>query len=511
MSSGTPVRGLQPRPPRSQRESAGGVTDEQLLERFVSNKDAAAFEELVRRHGPMVLRVCQRVLQQAQDAEDAFQVTFLILARKAAAIAKRGSVGSWLYGVAYRVALQTRDASQRHPAPVGGQDAAITARPQQPGEAASDARQALDEELNRLPEKYRAPLVLCYLEGKTNDEAADQLGCSRGTIATRLSRGRDRLRDGLVRRGVTVSGAVLVALLGQSAAKAAVPAGLATTTAKAATAVAAGKAVAGGLVTAQAGALFHAALRAMFWAKIKMAALVVTAAAVVTVPAYIVLKPDTSGLVGHYALAEGKGTQIRDDAANGNHGKLVGGVTWVAGPKPGTMALDFDGRTGHVQLDRDASPWLGGTGTVAYWIKTTQTGGDTDSSSPGIVGTAVLKNEDVVWGWLDAQGRLGVVAGAGPGAGTQPSAQSKQPINDGRWHHVAMTRNATTGEVAMYVDGVFQNKTLAGIGLKPAPLTALARFDSVQGQSVYYFRGALSDLRMYGRLLSADEIRRLAQ
>jgi len=511
MSSGTPVRGLQPHPPRIQRESAGGVTDEQLLERFVSHKDAAAFEELVRRHGPMVLRVCQRVLQQAQDAEDAFQVTFLILARKAAAIAKRGSVGSWLYGVAYRVALQTRDASQRHPASAGGQEAAIAARPQKPGEPASDARQALDEELNRLPEKYRAPLVLCYLEGKTNDEAADQLGCSRGTIATRLSRGRDRLRNGLVRRGVTVSGAVLVALLGQSVAKAAVPAGLTATTAKAATAVAAGKALAGGLVTAKAGALFSATLRAMFWAKMKLAALVVTAAAVVTVPAYIALKPDSSGLVGHYALAEGKGTQVRDESASANHGKLVGGVTWVQGPRAGTMALDFDGRTGHVQLARDASPWLGGTATVAYWIKTTQTGGDSDSSSPGIVGTAVLDNDDVVWGWLDVQGRLGVVAGAGPARSTQPSAQSQQPVNDGRWHHVGMTRNAATGEVAIYVDGVFQNKAVAGLGPKAAPLTALARFDSIQGQAVYYFRGALCDLRMYSRILSADEIRRLAQ
>src|SRR5262245_27047754 len=113
MSPGTPVKGLHSRPGRPQAGSAGLVTDEQLLERFVSSKDAAAIEELVRRHGPMVLRVCQRVLHQSQDAEDAFQVTFMVLARKAAAIARRGSVGSWLYGVAYRVALQTREAGQK--------------------------------------------------------------------------------------------------------------------------------------------------------------------------------------------------------------------------------------------------------------------------------------------------------------------------------------------------------------------------------------------------------------
>jgi RNA polymerase sigma factor (sigma-70 family) len=477
-----------------------------LLERFVASKDAAAFEELVRRHGPMVLRVCQRVLQQAQDAEDAFQVTFLVLARKAAVIAKRGSVGSWLYGVAMRVALQTRDAIRKRPATVGGQD--IADRPQnQPG---GNARQALDEELNRLPEKYRAPLVLCYLEGKTNDEAADQLGCSRGTIATRLSRGRDRLRDGLVRRGVTVSGAVLVALLGQSVAKAAVPAALAATTAKAAAAAAAGKAVAAGLVTAKAGALLQATLRAMFWAKMKLATLMITAAAVVTVPAYLALKPDDSGLVGHYALSEGKGTQARDGATAGNHSTLTGGVTWVAGPRPGAMALAFDGRTGHLQLARDSQPWLGGTATVACWLKTTQTGAG-DNSSPAVVGTDALDNNDVVWGWLDSAGRIGVSAGAGPAAdGGQPSAQSKLPINDGRWHHVAMTRAADTGEVQMFVDGVFQSRAMSGIGKKTAPLTALGRFPSEHNQATYYFSGALGDLRIYARVLSADEIRRLA-
>jgi RNA polymerase sigma factor (sigma-70 family) len=489
------------------------VTDEQLLDRFVSGKDAAAFEELVRRHGPMVLRICQRVLHQSHDAEDAFQVTFMVLARKAAAIAKRGSVGSWLYGVAYRVALQTREAAQKHPAPVGGRDVAIADRPHKVNDAA-ESRQALDEELNRLPERYRAPLVLCYLEGKTNDEAADQLGCSRGTIATRLSRGKDRLRSGLVRRGVTVSGAVLATLLTQSAANAAVPARLTATTAKAATAVAAGKAVAGGLLSAQASALFDATLRAMFWAKMKMAALIVTTAAVVTVPAYLALKPDTSGLVGHYALSEGQGTRVSDRSSSGNHGTLVGSATWVAGRKPGSKALSFDGKTAFVKLDRDVVQWLGTTATVAFWVKTTQTGGDVDASSPAIMGAEVVGNNDIEWGWLHSSGRIGVVAGGGtaaqPSDDRQLSAQSKQPINDGRWHHVAMTRDLATAEVRIYVDGVFQETAISGKGTKTCSLTEIGRIVD-RNRTPLCFNGALQDVRFYGRVLTAQEIQVLAQ
>jgi RNA polymerase sigma factor (sigma-70 family) len=488
------------------------VTDEQLLERFVSGQDAAAFEELVRRHGPMVLRVCQRVLHQSQDAEDAFQVTFMVLARKAAAIAKRGSVGSWLYGVAYRIALQTREAAQKHRSAALAPESAIAVRPHPP--AAAETRQVLDEELNRLPERYRAPLVLCYLEGKTNDEAADQLGCSRGTIATRLSRGKDRLRDGLVRRGVTASGAVLAAFLTQNAANAAVPASLAATTAKAATAVAAGKAVAGGLLSTQAGALFDATLRAMFWAKMKMAALVVTTAAVVTVPAYVLLKPDSSGLVGHYAFNEGQGTRVSDRSSSGIQGTLVGSATWGAGRKPGSKALQFDGKTAFVKLDRDVVQWLGTTATVAFWIKTAQVGGDADASSPCIIGAEVVGNNDVEWGWLQTSGRIGVVAGGGtaaqPSDEKQLSAHSKQPINDGRWHHVAMTRDLATAEVRLYVDGVFQETAQSGKGKKTCSLIEIGRMVDRNG-TAHYFAGALQDMRLYSRVLTAQEIQVLAQ
>src|SRR5262249_28815866 len=159
------------------------ATDAQLLDRFVTSHETAAFESLVRRHGPMVLRVCQRVLNSAQDAEDAFQATFIVLMRKAGAITNRASLGSWLYGVAYRIALKARSqAAVRHVRELGTNLSALKNCQRKP-EAESDwheLRPVLDEELNRLPKKYRGAVILCFLEGKTNDEAAQELGCSRG-------------------------------------------------------------------------------------------------------------------------------------------------------------------------------------------------------------------------------------------------------------------------------------------------------------------------------------------
>src|SRR4051812_30726042 len=162
-------------------EGTGQLLDRQLLERFATQRDEAAFTALVKRHGPMVLRVCRRVLQDGHAAEDAFQATFLVLVRKAGSLRQRELVGNWLYGVAYRVAARARVEAarrrgrERRPAlpPPGDPLAELTGR---------ELALALDEELNRLADKYRAPLVLCYLQGLTRDEAAQQLGCSLGTF-----------------------------------------------------------------------------------------------------------------------------------------------------------------------------------------------------------------------------------------------------------------------------------------------------------------------------------------
>ncbi|HZY86758.1 MAG TPA: sigma-70 family RNA polymerase sigma factor, partial [Gemmataceae bacterium] len=207
-----------------------GATDGQLLERFAARRDEAAFEALVERHGPMVLAACRRVLHDRHEAEDVFQATFLVLARKAAALDRRPSVSSWLYTVAYRLALKARAGAARRQATTG------PPRPGPPDALAEltgrELCAILDEELHRLPEKYRAPLILCCLEGKTRDEAAGLLGWRPGALKGRLERGRELLRTRLARRGLTLSAGLLGTLLSQV--DAALPGGLAAATARAA-------------------------------------------------------------------------------------------------------------------------------------------------------------------------------------------------------------------------------------------------------------------------------------
>ena len=179
---------------------AASLTDGQLLERFITERQEAAFESLVRRHGRMVFNVCRRLLRRPQDAEDAFQATFLLLIRRAGSIRKREAVGSWLYKVAYRVALRARLAESRRARrepqglefPADEQDDSLLCR---------DLRPVLDEEVSRLPEKYRRAVVLCYLSGKSTEEAAAQLGCPRGTVLSRLAWARERLHRRLARPG----------------------------------------------------------------------------------------------------------------------------------------------------------------------------------------------------------------------------------------------------------------------------------------------------------------------
>jgi RNA polymerase sigma factor (sigma-70 family) len=202
------------------------LPDGELLQRFAAGRDEDAFATLVRRHGPMVLRVCQRVLHDAHAAEDVLQAAFLVLSCKAASLRKADSVGCWLHGVAHRLALKARTQLSRrraHDLPgvvethVEDPLAQLTVR---------EAQAILDEELARLAEKYRAPLVLCYLEGKTRDEAASQLGWSAKLVKSRLAQGRERLRYRLSRRGLTLSAALTATLLTQQAAPAALPAAL---------------------------------------------------------------------------------------------------------------------------------------------------------------------------------------------------------------------------------------------------------------------------------------------
>jgi RNA polymerase sigma factor (sigma-70 family) len=253
----------------------GALTDGQLLESFLARGDEVAFEALVRRHGPMVLGVCRRVLHHLHDAEDAFQATFLVLVRKAAAVRPRERVGSWLYGVAYRTALKAkvtaarRRAHERQAPPAPGPGAA--------DERWQELRPLLDRELSLLPEKYRAAVVLCDLEGRPRKEAARQLGWPEGTLSGRLARARALLARRLARHGVALAGGTLAAALGHEAA-AQVPAALSRATARAATAVMNGQAVAAGAASA---ALAKGVLRTMMMKKLQAAAAVLLAVGVV--------------------------------------------------------------------------------------------------------------------------------------------------------------------------------------------------------------------------------------
>jgi RNA polymerase sigma factor (sigma-70 family) len=198
-------------------------SDRELLQRFAARRDEAAFAALVRRHGPMVLSVCRRILHQAQDAEDAFQATFLVLFRKAGAHGWRDSVGGWLHRVAVRIALHLR-ARGRKVSPADPAGASLAADPLEQL-TVRELLAAFDEELARLPERYREPLVLCYLEGKTQEEAARQLGWSLSTIRRRLESGRKVLHQRLTRRGLELPVALGAVLLSREA-SAGVPAPL---------------------------------------------------------------------------------------------------------------------------------------------------------------------------------------------------------------------------------------------------------------------------------------------
>jgi RND family efflux transporter MFP subunit len=253
--------------------NGNGLTDAELVERYVCYRDEAAFELLLWRHGTLVHNVCRRILLREEDAEDAFQATFLTFVRKAHAIGRRASVASWLYKVAYRIALEARARRQKIAGRERHGEESLAVQPSI-DPAWDELRSVLDEELSRLPERLRRPIILCYLEGKTNEEAARELGCPTGTVFSRLSRGRDMLRNRLVRRGVTLSTATLMTVLTERAAEAVPAATLVQTTLRAALHFADGGAV-GGSVSTQATALAEGVLRTMFVTKIKLAALVV--------------------------------------------------------------------------------------------------------------------------------------------------------------------------------------------------------------------------------------------
>jgi RNA polymerase sigma factor (sigma-70 family) len=311
----------------------GGLTDGELLERFTScdhDHEAAelAFATLVERHGPMVLRVCKSVLRDGHDAEDAFQASFLILVRKAASIRKQSSVASWLYGVAFRVACCQKGAAarRRRHEQRAAEESVESADDTDRDELAA----VLHEELDRLPEKYRAPLVLCNFESLSHEQAARELCWPVGTVRSRLARGREQLRSRLLRRGLAPSVVFLKRALCAQATRAAIPTELATATVRAALPYGLSKSLAAGVISTSIASLVEGAMNMMILAKIKSALL---ACGLIATGAFVVAQQvgapmperkatqDASAIVPDHRSAP-SGTLDDDDAVARELGQL---------------------------------------------------------------------------------------------------------------------------------------------------------------------------------------------
>jgi cobalt-zinc-cadmium efflux system membrane fusion protein len=326
--------------------AAGGLTDAQLLERFVADRDEAAFEVLVWRHAALVWQAARRLLPRPEDAEDVFQATFLALARKAGAIRRPGALAGWLYRVAYRAALRVQAAAPRT-AP-GSRVAELPAADTADEAAWRELRPVLDDEINRLPEKYRVAVVLCYLEGRTLEEAARLLGCPRGTVSSRLAGARERLRGRLARRGLAPS-AALPAL--PVPARTWVPAALVRATAEAGVRFASGPG-AGGAVAPTAAALAEGVLTTMWLTKVRVVAAVVLALAAAGAAAGVLagrLRADRPGPGAVPVLVPGTPAALRlPPEALTRLGVQAAEVAQRAPLPPRTLEL-----TGSVALDPD--------------------------------------------------------------------------------------------------------------------------------------------------------------
>jgi RNA polymerase sigma factor (sigma-70 family) len=309
------------------RRGDSGLSDAQLLQRFVTQRDEAAFEVLVWRHGPMVLGVGRRLLRNAADAEDVLQATFLALVRQARSIGRGGALAGWLYRVAYRTALRAK--RRRDRLPVGPAVVEEVPAPQTGADDPwRDVLPALDEELQRLPAKYHTPLVLSYLQGLTNREIADRMGCPIGTVFTRLARGRELLRKQLVRRGVSLTAGLLGATLAPGTAAATLRPGLVTASVQAALIYAAGSGTVAGVLSPNVVTLTEGVLRMMWLSRLKL------------VGAVLVLFAVAGSGAGLVAL---RGTAQEQETAPQNLGKAEQPAQAVR--RPSKEALRYGGKS----------------------------------------------------------------------------------------------------------------------------------------------------------------------
>jgi RNA polymerase sigma factor (sigma-70 family) len=321
------------------RKLAGGAaperTDRQLLDDFACRRDEGAFAALVGRHGAMVLRVCRRVLGHEQDAEDAFQATFLVLARHTASIQKRDALAGWLHGVAHRTAMKARRTAARRRAREERTRPPATSSP--PGLMWEEVRTVLDEEVRRLAEPFRSAFVLCVLEGKTGPQAAAALGCKEATVYTRMNRARRLLQKALAARGIELA-SLLAALAIADGAVRAVPAALAQSVVGFGLLVAAGGPAAA--IPSHVAALAAGVTRAMFLTRIKLATAVVFAVGLII-----------AGAFGYQALAQKPEPPAKGEAMQGPAAKSPA----AAAKDQPAEKVEISGRV----LDPDGKPLAG--------------------------------------------------------------------------------------------------------------------------------------------------------
>ena len=360
--------------------SVAGMSEAELLERFASRRDEAAFAALVALHGPMVLATCRGVLRDPNDAEDAFQATFLILVKKADVLRVVDSLGGWLYRVAFRTALHANDdaARRREQEHLAGEESALR---RSVGETGDELVPRLYAEIDRLPERYRLPLVLCYLEGLTQDAAARRLGLSEGTLRRRLAQARERLRARLNRGGAAQTAGSLGLLLAEQ--PAAVPVVWAETAVRAAVSDASSKSVP--VAAAWAAEVMRAMLAAR-WMRTATLALAIAMTGSGLKMLGDIIRDDRLGEL----LLSG---QAREDAGSGSSAALppkrppayggplapqghriyVSGSSWLAGVAPEdrwvSLAVDADrGAARREQsVDARASIWRSADGAIVAW------------------------------------------------------------------------------------------------------------------------------------------------
>ncbi|WP_422928231.1 sigma-70 family RNA polymerase sigma factor [Singulisphaera sp. PoT] len=430
--------------------SLSGFSDTQLLERFAKRRDADAFETLVRRHGPMVVAVCRGVLKDANDAQDAFQATFLVLVRKADTLwSIKNSLGSWLYRVAYRIAVQANvDAARRRQVEV--QAGSLKGSNGVGLGVSSEVLPVLHEEIGRLPEKLRAPIVLCHLEELTHAEAADQLGWTVGAVRGRVARARKLLGTRLSRRGVALSGGIAASALFENVGLAAVPKEWIASTVGIATKLATGQSVAG-LVSATAIVFSKRLLRSMVVARLKWAtaALLVAGVATGAAATFAPPSPETPPLqpepVGRVDLARNDAAEV-EPKPEGKPVPISGKVVDAVGqPKaganiyvrhyhyeaagtnePAPSPVAKTGADGSFRFDLDPDLSDASAGDVPPWHKAmiiAEAAGmgpawlSAGEASKGEATLRMVREDRPIWGrLLDGQGRP--VAGATVRAGS---------------------------------------------------------------------------------------------